>query len=253
MKPGLSIQLYTVRHEAERDFEGTIRRIADMGYRYVEPAGFPGTTPAKAAALFKALGLECLSCHGGLPVGDDANRVIEEAQMLGIRYIITGGPHGGWDAALSDADAIRRTASIYTKAAEFAKRFDIEVGYHNHDREMREIDGVPAYRIFLDETPESVLWQADVYWVAFGGRDAVEFTREIGPRGKILHLKDGVLKTNVQLPVGSGDLDIEAICAAAGHAELLAVELDEFDGDMMTAVAQSYDYIIGHDLARGSE
>ena len=249
MTAEISIQLYSVRKEAQRDFADTVRRIADIGYRNVETAGFPGTTPAEAGKLFEELGLKCPSCHGALPLGEDANRIIEEAQMLGVRYIITGGPHGGSDTTFSDTDAIRRTACAYVEAGEFAGRFGIEVGYHNHDKEMQEVDGVPAYRIFLDETPESVLWQADMYWVAFGGRDPVEFVREIGPRGKVLHLKDGRLNENVQLPAGSGDVDMKAISAAAGYAELMAVEFDEYDGDMLTAVAQSYDYLIDEGIA----
>ena len=145
MTADISLQLYTVREEAKRDFAGTLRRIADMGYRNVEPAGFPGTTPAGAAKVFEQLGLKCPSCHGPLPLGEDANRVIEEAQMLGVCYIITGGPHGDSDTAFSDADAIRRTASAYVDAGEFAGRFGIQVGYHNHHLEMKEVDGVPAY------------------------------------------------------------------------------------------------------------
>jgi hypothetical protein len=70
MKPVISIQLYSVREAAERDFEGAIRKIAAMGYPCVDPAGFPGTTVDAAAKLFKQLGPRAPTMHGALPVGD---------------------------------------------------------------------------------------------------------------------------------------------------------------------------------------
>jgi len=92
MAASISVQLYSVREQAAADYEGTIRAIADMGFENVEPAGYPGTTPAEAAKLFESLGIKAPSCHGGLPLGENKNQVIEEALMLGHKYVITGCP-----------------------------------------------------------------------------------------------------------------------------------------------------------------
>ena len=83
MIPQITVQLYSVREQAAADYEGTIRAIAAMGFGCVEPAGYPGSSAAKAAKLFQELGLKAPTCHGALPVGDNKNAVIEEARPVG--------------------------------------------------------------------------------------------------------------------------------------------------------------------------
>lgn len=269
MTPDISVQLYSVREQAAADYDGTIRQIADMGFAYVEPAGFPGTTPEHAARLFNELGLKVPSCHGGLPVGENRNQVIETAQMFGIEAIITGCPPGFSDA-FKNADTIRRTAEIYCEAAEFASSFGMRIGYHNHDWDLAQIDGQPGYRLFLEQTPECVLWEADIFWVARAGLDPTAFVKEIGPRGVYLHFKDGMVDAGAAfteastadglvlvsadkpfMPAGAGQVDLKAAAAAAEHARYAIVELDSYAGDMMKAVQESYTYLTSTGIARG--
>ena len=269
MTPQISVQLYSVRELAATDYAGTIRRIADIGFTCVEPAGFPGTTAEAAARLFAELGLKCPSCHGGLPVGEDRNRVIEEAQMLGIEAIITGCPPG-FQEAMKDRSAVLRTAELYTEAAAFAADFGIRVGYHNHNWDLAEIEGQPAYRLFLEHTPETVLWEADLFWVARAGLDPAAFVREIGTRGVFLHFKDGQVDSGATfteaetadgrimvssdkpfLPAGTGQVDLKAAYAAAEHVQYSIVELDSYAGDMMNAIAESYAWLTSNGIAKG--
>jgi len=269
MIPKITIQLYSVREQATADYEGTIRAIADMGFGCVEPAGYPGTTPAKAASLSKELGLEAPSCHGPLPLGDNRNAIIDQALAMGHKYIITGVPPGG-KASVAAADAIKATAGLYVEAAEFAAQHGIQIGYHNHDWDLADVDGTPGYRLFLEHTPESVLWEADLFWVTKAGLDPVAFVQEIGPRGKLLHFKDGVInagdtfieaetesgkvmvsKASPFLPAGAGDINLLGAAKVAMHTEYIAVELDSYTGDMMQAVQQSYTYLTKHGIASG--
>jgi sugar phosphate isomerase/epimerase len=263
MKPTISVQLYSVREHAAADYEKTIRAIAAMGFTAVETAGFPGSTVDKAKTLFGELKLTAPSSHGGLPIGEEKHKVIEIAQKLGTKYIITGvSPRFKEDFV--SVDSIKAAAALYTEAAEFAAKFGIQVGYHNHDWEMRELEGKPAYRWFLENTPETVLWEADVFWVKFGGRDPVEFVKEIGKRGKLIHMKDGrvgkkgefkeaitssgkIMVSNDKpfLPAGTGDIDLVAVAKAATHMEYGVVEIDSYEGDMMKGIAQSYTYLKG--------
>jgi sugar phosphate isomerase/epimerase len=124
--------------------------------------------------------------------------------------------------------------------------------------------------VFLENTPESVLWEADIFWVARAGLDPSAFVQEIGPRGKFLHFKDGVVgggeafremetedgKIMVSdaspfLPAGRGQVDLLAASKAAVHADYIVVELDSYVGDMMEAVAESYRYLTGNGIATG--
>lgn len=271
MTAEITIQLYSVREQAEADYEGTIRAIAAMGFGNVEPAGFPGTTPAAAAKLFAELGIKAPSCHGALPVGEQKQQVIETALTMGHKYLITGCPPN-FQQDFASVDSVKRLAELYTEAAANAAEHGLQVGYHNHDWDLLEIDGRPGYQIFLENTPESVLWEADVFWVAKAGLDPAAFITEIGARGKCLHFKDGLIRADDSfteaetadgkimvsndkpfLPAGTGQVDLLAAHQAATHAEYIGVELDSYHGDMMQAVKQSYAYLTSKGIARGKQ
>ncbi len=258
MLPQISIQLYSVREQAANDYIGTIRAIADMGFANVEPAGFPGSSVKDAAELFNELGLKAPSCHGALPVGDNKNAIIEDALTLGHKYIITGCPPD-FKENFASADKIKATADIYCEAADFAERHGLQIGYHNHDWDLADIDGKPGYRYFLENTPDSVLWEADIFWVARAGIDPVEFINEIGGRGKLLHFKDGIVNSDDEfteaetedgkimvssgspfLPAGAGQVDLISASKVACNTEYIVVELDSYSGDMMKAIQESY-------------
>jgi sugar phosphate isomerase/epimerase len=271
MIPEITVQLYSVRDQAAADYEGTIRAIAAMGFGCVEPAGYPGSSPEKAAKLFQELGLKAPTCHGPLPLGDKKNQVIEEALLLGHEDIITGCPPN-FKANFASAEAIKATADLYCEAAQNAAAHGLQVGYHNHDWDLLDVDGNPGYRIFLENTPDTVLWEADVFWVAKAGRDPAAFLKEIGVRGKALHFKDGVVNavdtfteaetesgkimistSSPFLPAGTGQVDLKAAAKAATFAKYIAVELDSYVGDMMKAVQESYNYLTGTGIARGNK
>lgn len=254
MTAQISIQLYSLRNALEANFEGTLRKIAEMGFPCVEPAGFHGRKTSEVGELLRSLDLIAPTAHSALPVGDATNEVIETALELGHRYLITGGPPG-WQDDFNTVDDIKRIAEQYCIAADHAAKHGLRVGYHNHDWDLAEFEGPPAYHVFLAHTPESVLWEADLYWVARAGIDPVGFLEEIGSRGKALHFKDGhINKREIDppfLPAGTGDVDLIAASKAAQYAEYIVVELDAYDGDMLRAVEQSYRYLTDNNIALG--
>jgi len=271
MIPQITVQLYSVREQAAANYEATIRAIAAMGFGCVEPAGFPGSSPAAAAKLFQELGLKAPTCHGPLPLGEKKNQVIEDALLLGHEAIITGCPPE-FKANFASADAVKATAALYCEAAANAAEHGLQVGYHNHDWDLINVDGRPGYQIFLENTPETVLWEADIFWVAKAGLDPVAFLKEIGPRGKALHFKDGVISASDTfkeaetedgkimvsdsspfLPAGTGQVDLQAASKVATFAKYIAVELDSYTGDMMKAVQESYNYLTSTGIARGNK
>lgn len=271
MNRDISIQLYSVREDAARDYEQTIRRIADMGFTSVEPAGFPGTTPEAAAKLFQELGLKAPSAHCGLPIGDDKNQRIEEAQLMGHEALITGCPPD-FRENYTSLDRVKAMADLYCEAAENVAAHGLKVGYHNHDWDLTEVEGVRGYQVFLERTPDSVLWEADLFWVARAGINPVDFLKEIGPRGTFIHFKDGAVEMQAAfkeaetedgkimvsdaspfLPAGKGQVDLLAASEAAVHTKVAVVELDSYEGVMLDAVAESYTYLTTHGVATGKK
>ena len=256
MIPEITLQLYSLREELEADFLGTLRRIAGIGYSCVEPAGYHGRKPSELVKLLAELGISAPTAHCCLPIGDATQEVIETALELGHHYLITGCPPKGQDN-YTMADQVKSLAELYSIAAENASKYNLSVGYHNHDWDLAEFDGQAAYRTFLENTPESVLWEADLFWIARAGIDPVQFVREIGTRGRVLHFKDGHIGNRdidpPFLPAGYGDVNLLAAAKVAEHAEYIAVELDEYNGDMITAVEESYAYITENKIARSRE
>lgn len=271
MTPEITVQLYSVREQASADYEGTIRAIAEMGYGCVEPAGYPGSTPEAAAKLFQELDLRAPSCHGALPIGDSKNKILDTAQLMGHEAIITGCPPN-FKENYESLDKVKAMCDLYCEAAENAAAVGIQVGYHNHDWDLTEVEGTRAYKVFLERTPDTVLWEADLFWVARAGLDPAAFVQEIGPRGKFLHFKDGrvseegtfkeaetedgkimVSSSKPFMPAGTGQVDLVAAAKVAEHTQYVAVELDSYEGDMMTAVKQSFDYLVSSGIGRGAK
>ena len=191
--------------------------------------------------------------------------------MMGHKYLITGCPPS-FHEAFSSVDRIKATAELYCEAAENLAPHGLQVGYHNHDWDLGLIDGQRSYQIFLENTPETVLYEADIFWVARAGLDPAAFIKEIGARGKVLHFKDGIVSTQEtftsaktesgdvmvsdSIPfkaAGTGQVDLLAAAKAVKHAKYIAVELDAFEGDMLKAVKESYDYLTKNQIAKGTK
>jgi len=239
------IQLYSCRDQLKADYAGVIARLAAMGYHAVETAGYPGSQAKEAKALYDAHGLKVLSQHSPLPIGDKKNRVIEEALMMGATYLVTGGPHGGWDSYRT-LDGIKKSAEAYLEASELAAPHGLRIGHHNHDMEMQVIDGKMGIEHFLEFTESRVIWEMDTYWVKVGGQDPAEMLKRFGKLVPLVHIKDGPgVKGQPMLAAGKGVMDFHAILAAAQNAALLCVELDECATDILKAIEESLIYLKG--------
>lgn len=250
MKP-LSIQLYTVRDAAAKDFIGVLKSIAAIGYKGVEFAGLHGHTPREIRKVLDGLGLVASSSHVGLPTKENRQEMIDTAGALGYKLLITGkGPDD-----FKTIDGIRKAADEFQAGAELLKGTSLRLGYHNHWWEMSKVGGRYGLDVFLELAP-AVFSQTDVYWACnFGAVDVPALVRKNAKRIPCLHLKDGPLvQGQPHTAVGKGKMDMSAVIAAADPKVLkwLIVELDECATDMMGAVEDSYTYLTGEGLAEGN-
>ena len=251
MTAPISIQLYSLREENARDLPGVLRRLGQIGFVGVETAGLYGHSAPDFRRLVEDAGMVISSTHSGLPVGDATGAILEEQAELGTPMLISG----GGPADFATADAVRRTSELWAQAAENAAAANISVGYHNHWWEFESIiDGRPALEAFLGRTDPRVFAEVDTYWVQTAGTDAAGTISSMGPRARLLHLKDGpCIKEQPHVAVGSGAMDIPRVLAAGAGAEWHVVELDACASDMMDAVEASYRYLVGAGLSRGRE
>lgn len=252
-EPSIGLQLYTLRDAMEKDLEGTIQKVAEIGYSGVETAFFAeGVTLEYAAKLISDAGLVVPSAHTEIPLGDQEKAVLELAKTFETKRIIWH----GWpqDPDYSTLDGMKRLADRYNQANAVAQANGLQFGIHNHWWEFELQDGRFPYQLLLDEMDKSIFFEIDLYWAAVAGHDPTQIVIELAGRAPLLHVKDGPAKKGMPMTaVGAGSLDLaEAIGAAEGLAEWLIVELDECATNMLEAVAESYQYLTGNGLAEGN-
>jgi sugar phosphate isomerase/epimerase len=264
MKRPLSVQLYSLREEAQKDFERVLKRVADIGYVAVEPAGFWNLRPREFRKIIDDLGLKMFSSHSPWAGPHNLGEAMEMAEILGLKKIVCGyGP-----AEFKDQDAIKRTAESTNKMQEILSKNGFTLFQHNHNFEFERLHGKLKYQIYAELCPK-VSFQMDSFWSTnFGAEDAVEMLKTFADRTILLHVKDGILKQSRQeLKVTHGTLDRKVELRALGAGELdirglvaalpervgdIIVELDYCNIDMFTAIEESYRYMVENGLAAGN-
>ena len=257
--PNTSLQLYTLRHEIEKDFSGSLERAATIGFTQVEPWNFVAQVDNYAKA-FAANGITAPSAHAHL-VGISRRETFEAAVKLGIKTVIEPiVDQSKWQ----NANDISEIAHEMNKAAEEAVEFGLQVGYHNHAWEIAtKINEESALEFFESMLEARVILEVDAYWVHAGGLHGPDLLTRLGNRVQFLHIKDGknvrgsdntfnergeLVKsetdTRLQVPAGRGEVPLAAVIATAPYA-LAIVEFDEYAGDIFEGIKESLEYVKG--------
>jgi sugar phosphate isomerase/epimerase len=265
MKRPLSVQLYSLREEAQKDFVGVLKKVARIGYKAVEPAGFWNLRPSEFKKIITDLGLAIYSSHSPWAGAHNLGEAMEIAGILGLDTIVCGyGP-----AEFKDLDAIKRTADSTNKMQDFLARNGFTLFQHNHNFEFERLNGKLKYQIYAELCPK-VKFEIDSFWSTnFGAENAVEMLKLFADRTILLHMKDGLLKqTPEELKVTNGTLDRKIELRALGSGELdikalienlpeqvstVVVELDYCNIDMFTAIEKSYKYMTENGLGEGNK
>lgn len=246
-KPVVSLQLYTLRDQTEKDFLGTIRKVADMGYQAVEFAGYFNTPANELKALLDELGLKAPSSHVGLNFGEpekiaaDLDKQIEYAKVLGLQYIVTP-----W-APLPEnptIDDVNRLAGILEAAGKQVAAAGFKYGYHNHDFEFKKVDGKPIMDLLLEKvSAEYLIAEFDLGWIHMGGQDPVDYVTRYAGRVPLAHFKDfGVGRSDTE--VGKGVVNLKGVLAIAEQSgiEYFIVEQEEFENSSLESAKLSLDF-----------
>lgn len=205
----IGIQLYSVRTEMQRDFEGTIARIAGIGYNEVEFAGYFGRTPEQVREVLARNKLAAPSTHVGYDVAN-WDKTLDVAKAIGHEYVTIAYIDEPRRRTVADW---RRIAGDFNRLGASARARGLRFAYHNHDFELRPIDGTVPLDLLMAETdPASVSYEMDVYWVTFAGADPKAYITKYPDRFVMLHLKDSAGgPKNAQVDVGSGTIDFAGI------------------------------------------
>jgi len=241
----IGIQLYTVRREFARDPEGTLARIARLGYREIELWGPRPGTPAELRAMLDRHGLAAPSSHVGLSeLVADGSRTLEQAALLGQRYVVVASLAPRDRATL---DAWKRTAAAFNRVGEAARAHGLQFGYHNHEAEFAPLEGQVPYDVLLAATdPRLVRLQMDLYWITRAGKDPLDYFARWPGRFPMVHVKDmDATPQRGFTEVGRGSIDFRRIFRRAKQAGIrhYFYEQDETAGDVFASAKASYDYL----------
>jgi sugar phosphate isomerase/epimerase len=237
------LQLYTVRDALGADVEGTLKSVADIGYREVELAGLPGVTAEAMHAGLKRYGLDAPSMHASYErLRGDFDSVLEEARTLGARFLVCPSVDAG---ERRTADDWKRVCRTLNGIGRLARNHGLVLAYHNHDFEFVPFsEGTTPFHLLTTETdPRDVKLELDVYWFAKAGQDPVQCLNDNRDRLVLVHLKD-LASDGSTSEVGGGVLAFERIIRAAllGGVKHLFVEQDT-SADPLSSVGASLAFL----------
>jgi sugar phosphate isomerase/epimerase len=215
----IGLELYTVRDAMQKDFEGTLARVAKIGYKEVEFAGYFGKlpdlnpSPKRAREILDANGLAAPASH--VPYSalspEIWPKVIEASKILGHDYIVNPSVDR---EVLKQRDGWKRAAETFNRAGEQSAKSGIQFGYHNHVEEFKPLpDGKLPYDILLSESdPNLVKMEMDLGWAHEAGVDPLAYFAKYPGRFPVVHVKD-FDKNNMMTEVGRGVVDWKGIFA----------------------------------------
>ena len=251
----VGLQVYTVRDQLAKDPAGTLKEIAEVGYKEIEVGDFLGKTAAQYRALMSEVHLTTPSAHYGFETLTSGwEKEIEFAKAAGVKYMVNSALAEDHRESL---DGFKRAAAAFNKAGEQTAKAGIQFGYHNHNFEFNKFDGTLGYDVLVKETdPKLVHFELDCFWMTHAGHDPVQYFEKYPGRFPLLHIKDlkkGIpASTTFATPygnpfteVGRGIINWKRIFEAAkrGGLKHYFVEQDECDDPPLEAIKISYDYL----------
>lgn len=252
-KKNIAVQMYSVRDDLKKDYDGTVKKLGEMGFTAVEAAGygngkFYGKTPAEFKKSIEDNGMVVLSSHTGKRLTDAElaagkasesmkwwDECIAAHKAAGMKYIVV--PGIGVPKTLRD---LQTYCDYFNEIGRRCNAAGIKFGYHNHSHEFQKIEGKVMYDYMLEHTdPNLVFFEMDVYWAARAHKAPVDYFKKYPNRFKLLHIKD-------ECELGeSGMVGFDAIFNHAKEAglEYPVVEVERYNFAPLVSTQKSIDYL----------
>ena len=246
-KMRMAIQLYSVRTDLEKDFEGTLRQLKEFGYAGVEFAGLCGRKPEQVRKILRGLGLEAVGAH--VPLSEfraDTDRVIADYQTVGCAFLVI--PMLEADER-PGSENWAETAELLTRISRKTSQAGMPLLYHSHDMDFDPYGN----GVMLDEicgASSDILAEPDTCWASVAGEDPVMLLGRLQGRVPLVHIKDfelyGPLPAHLAerfgrsgtgahrveyRPVGYGMQDLPGLISACRSAGTLWAVVEEDEPD----------------------
>lgn len=237
--PAPGLQLYTMGTALDEDLDGSLKKIAAIGYKHLESAssrkgGYYGLKAKEFSEKVKQMGLSWDAHHApgapwkprpgpdGKPVTlppmknlrDNYQEIVDELAEAGIKFIVCPG------TPIDTLDEINQSIDTFNKAGEACKNAGLTFAFHNHTKEFEKVEGQLPYDMFLAQVPADIMkMELDLAWATKAGVDPVELFKKTPGRFQLWHVKD-LDKDQNPAEVGTGSVDFKRIFASAEIAGL---------------------------------
>jgi sugar phosphate isomerase/epimerase len=249
----VGVQMWSFREYLPKDLPGTLAKVRAMGFREVEGAGLWKRTVGELRAALDAAGLRCQSAHMGFErLRDDSAGAFAEAKALGASWVVC--PWISHDKEFTREDALK-SAEVFNKVASAAEAAGLRFAYHCHGYEMLPSpEGTRFDTLAQNSDPKRVMFQVDVFHTLHGGANPVALINRYAARVKSLHLKDlkkgvaitkgtGTATPDVDVPLGTGQVDWRAVLRAATKAGASLYYVEDESADPFGHIPQSLQYL----------
>lgn len=212
------VQLYTVRNEMAKDFEGTLKAVAALGYKEFEFAGYNNRSPQEIKSLLAGLGVTTPSAHFALGEFDkNLTKTLDLAKAMGHKILICPFLMPDQRKTLDD---YKKVAAILNKAGEACKKAGLTFGYHNHDFEFKPLEGQLPMDLLLAECDKNLVKiELDLGWISYAGADPLAYFAKHPGRFINFHVKDMNPNTKeITVELGRGNVNFQRIFTKAKQA-----------------------------------
>lgn len=228
----MSLQLYSIRGDCAKDFDGALAAVAKMGFDGVEFAGYHkyADKPKELKAKLNELGLKAAATHIGTGTlrGDALQKTIEFHQEIGCKFLIVPG-----DGDFTKPDKSKALADLFNEVAAKLKPLGMACGYHNHSHEFAKEGDSNHWEIFAKRTSKDVILQIDFGWAAVAGQDCPDLVKRYPGRCQVVHLKPTVVKDEAGKKAILGQDSVQwggiiAACRELGATEWFTLEQEVY-------------------------
>jgi sugar phosphate isomerase/epimerase len=253
-KSRIGIQLYSVKDELPKDFEGTLKKLSVIGYSSVEPYGFNGDkflghTMKELSDMVKDMGMTVSGTHTGsgiLPEDTGAKewdfwkKVAPQVKAGGGKWAIQAGFPGA-----KTVDDLKRIAEHFNRVGEVCQKGGVKFAFHNHHADFGKIDDEVILDFLIKKTdPKLVSFQLDMGHTVNGGGDCLHYLRNFPGRIRLWHASDFDKASRTYTETGKGSVPYPEMfkLAKSSGLEQLTVE-QETPGDIFASCKVDFDYL----------
>ncbi len=248
VEPKIALQLYTVRDAAKEDLAGTLKKVREMGWEYVQWSGMEASLSAgKIREELDKAGLKAIAAHTGIEgFENDFEGQVKFWKTVGVTAVGPGG------IGMETLEVLQKNCKRLDAVGAKLREVGMKLTYHNHSHEFEKFESDPRTKedILLESTtPGNVFAEFDVAWVLAANQDPAAYLRKYKGRSYTMHAKDYAKNPkngdNHLVALGTGDVNWPDVFAAAREAgvEWVVYEQDTCSEGVFEAAKISYDFL----------